>query len=94
MSKRNVYDEYSPKAGPRGTSTTENLKYWSGRAHANSKLAPRATDKPVRLPSTGGVASVHSTSAEPRSKPAVDKRMTDGPRRGYMSGVRRTIGGV
>jgi hypothetical protein len=39
--------------GPKGAGRDEkNLDYWSNRANKNSEIAPRASDGPMRLPST------------------------------------------
>ena len=39
--------------GPKGEASAErNLDYWSNRASKNSEIAPRASEGPMRLPST------------------------------------------
>jgi len=93
--------EYSdPTRGPHGQSTVQNIRYWSNRASANSTPHSIARDDPHKgkpqpnldlptLRSNGGAPKLHSTSARPRTKPEVDARMVDGPRRGFMPGVKR-----
>ena len=52
-----------------------NIDRWSGRAEANSQLAPRATDKPMSLPSTGKRVSLRDTNMQPKVNRKADAAM-------------------
>jgi hypothetical protein len=95
MSRIDRLKEYSnPRHGPQGAGRDQkNLDYWSDCAKANSKLAPRASDGPMDLPSTTNrQMGLRSTKSAPREGDArtvakADKNVVgDSP---YLSGVRR-----
>ncbi len=72
----------------KGTSTKANLDYWSDRAKANSKCSPRASDGPMKLPSTGGKVNVRDTGMRPyaqRGNPAEENH----PTRAYEESLKR-----
>jgi hypothetical protein len=89
--------EYNGK--PRGLQgegrSEKNLEGWSARATANSKIAPRATDKPMELPSTK--VTSRPTTMRPVEQRKIDRLMKgDEPSdlntagSSYMRGIRRT----
>ena len=90
--------EYSdPMRGPHGSaSDAQNLKDWEDRATANSKIAPRASNGPMKLPSTGRKMETRDTSMSPKASRKVDAQMrgkddlnhvADGS--DYMKSIRR-----
>jgi hypothetical protein len=57
-------EDYAKMKGPKGAGRTEkNLDYWSDRASKNSKVAPRASDGQMKLPSTK--VNVRDSSMKP-----------------------------
>ena len=54
MSRQDRLREYAdPTRGPRGPGRDQaNIDAWSARAKENSKIAPRASDGEMKLPST------------------------------------------
>ncbi|MGB6400471.1 MAG: hypothetical protein WBF73_33020 [Bradyrhizobium sp.] len=78
-----------------------NIDRWSERASENSEIAPRASDKPMDLPSTTNrQLGLRSTKSAPRTDAATDARMVDARTAAkddtnfvgdssYMRGVRR-----
>jgi hypothetical protein len=95
MSRLDRLKEYSnPRHGPQGAGRDhKNLDYWSGRAEANSEIAPRASDGPMHLPSTK--MSLRDTEMGPKVSRKVDARaraMADTNVSGgsaYLRGIRR-----
>jgi hypothetical protein len=101
MSRMDRLKEYAKPLRPQNwqgeTNDMANIDRWSGRATANSHLAPRATgiDETVMPHSTGKSMDMRSTTTAPREARNVDKRMVakddmnnvgDSP---YLRGVRR-----
>jgi hypothetical protein len=96
MSRQDRLKAYSdPTRGPHGCGRDqENLDYWSDRAEANSAIAPRASDGPMRLTSTK--VNTRDSSMKPFRSRNVDDAMREakadlndsggGP---FMRGVRR-----
>jgi hypothetical protein len=95
MTRLDRLKEYSnPLHGPQGAGRDQaNVDYWSARAKENSKVAPRASNGPMKLPSTK--VNVRDTSMRPREARNADKRMVakddlnvegSSP---YLRGVRR-----
>jgi hypothetical protein len=87
MSRQSRLDELKdPQHGPQGSASWKpNLDYFSERASANSKLAPRASgpvlggpqgthgkDAP-KLPSTGGKVALRDTAAKPKVAHRLDR---------------------
>jgi hypothetical protein len=69
---------------------------WEAEAHRNSKVAPRASNGPMKLPSTGRKMEARDTSMRPRTSRKVDAAMrgrddlnhvSDGS--DYMKSIRR-----
>jgi hypothetical protein len=75
MSRLERLKEYAnPRHGPQGAGRDQkNLDYWSDRAEANSEIAPRASDGPMRLPSTK--VNTRDTAMGPKVSRGVDARM-------------------
>jgi hypothetical protein len=75
MSRIERLKEYSrPLDGPHGQSSHKgNIDYWSERASANSQIAPRAKDGPMKLPSTK--VNVRDSSMKPKVSRNVDRLM-------------------
>lgn len=77
--------------GPSGASRDPaNLKYWSDRAEANSKIAPRARSGEMRLPDTdsgSGVPWKNSHKGDMRATAKADKNDVGAS---FMPGTRRT----
>jgi hypothetical protein len=75
MSSLDRLREYAkPMKGPHGAaSSPENLAEWSERASANSKIAPRAKDGEMSLPSTK--VKVRDSSMKPLVSRNVDRQM-------------------
>jgi hypothetical protein len=68
MSRLDRLKEYAAERGPKGASRDQaNLDHWERRASENSKIAPRATNKSMELPSTGEV-KLRPTSMAPSRK--------------------------
>jgi hypothetical protein len=71
-----------------------NIDRWSARASENSKIAPRASDGEMKLPSTGKM-DVRDTGMGPKVSRKVDARMAakQNPNfvgeTSYMRGIRR-----
>src|SRR5689334_2941597 len=58
---------YQQMKGPKGESSdARNLDYWARRAEANSQLAPRASNGPMKLPSTGKRVETRDTAMQPK----------------------------
>jgi hypothetical protein len=85
----------NPQKGPHGAGRDQaNIDYWSDRATENSKIAPRASDGPMRLTSTK--QDVRDTGMRPYRSRSVDNVMKEakadlddvgsGP---FMRGIRR-----
>ena len=76
MSRLQRLKEYSdPMKGPHGAaSAQENIDHWSARATSNSAVAPRASDGPMRLPSTGKRMGTRSTEMKPKASRNADAR--------------------
>ena len=56
--------DYAAQKGPKGeASSQKNLDYWAGYSTENSKLAPRASDGPMKLSSTK--VNTRDTSMKP-----------------------------
>lgn len=97
MSRIDRLKEYSaPMKGPHGAASDEaNIDAWSDRATANSKIAPRASDGPMKLLSTGKTMVVRDTGSKPFASRNVDRKMAgkDDPNNvgssQFMPGVRR-----
>lgn len=87
----------NPQKGPHGCGRDqENLDYWSDRAKANSNLGTRASDGPMRLPSTKVTA--RDTGMKPYRSRSVDNVMKeakadtdDSGGSSFMRGVRRQV---
>ena len=77
MSRIDRLKEYAdPMKGPHGAaSSKENLDEWSARATANSEIAPRASDKPMKLPNSGKAMATRDTAAKPFASRKVDQAM-------------------
>jgi hypothetical protein len=98
MSRMDRLKELSnPLHGPQGAGRDQkNLDYWADCATANSKLAPRASNGPMDLPSTTNrQMGLRGTKSAPRSSAEIDARMRGkddlnnvGDSR-YLRGVRR-----
>src|SRR4051812_45417570 len=75
MSRQDRLKEYAnPRHRPQGASRDQkNVDAWADRAAANSKLAPRATDGPIRLPSA--MVNIRNTAMAPKVSRGVDARM-------------------
>jgi len=98
MSRMDRLKEYSnPRHGAQGAGRDQkNIDYWADCAKANSQIAPRATDKPMDLPSTTNrQMGLRSTKSAPRTSAEIDARMRgkddlnnvdESP---YLRGVRR-----
>jgi hypothetical protein len=87
----------NPQKGPHGAGRDQaNIDYWSDRATENSKIAPRASDGPMRLTS-GKVMNTRDTGMQPYRSRNVDARMKaldDMDVAGdinFMPGVRRQV---
>jgi hypothetical protein len=85
-----------PARGPHGAGRDlANIDYWSDRAKENSAIAPRASDGPMRLPSTK--QDVRDTEMRPYRSRSADARMKaldDMDVAGdinFMPGVRRQV---
>lgn len=67
----------SPTRGPQGAThgEIERIDPWSARATANSQLAPRASDKPMKLPNTGKAVKTRDTAAKPFASRNVNSAM-------------------
>lgn len=53
VTRKSRIEAYARMEGPCGAGRDEkNLDYWTDRAAENSKIAPRASDGPMKLPST------------------------------------------
>src|SRR5689334_16227047 len=77
MSSIERLKQYARMEGPAGTSTKENIEFWSARASANSQIAPRAAGsrasngKPMpnldlpTVPDTGKKMVLRDTSMQP-----------------------------
>ncbi len=86
---------YAKMEGPAGAGRDQsNIDYWSRRAEANSQLAPRASDGPIKLPKTN--VTTRDTSGKRYNAGPINARMVakqdenfagSSP---YMKGVRRT----
>ena len=95
MSRMDRLRQYQdPTAGPQGASRdARNLAQWSKRAEQNSQIAPRASDGPMRLPSTN--VSTRDTSMGPKVSRSVDAHMRGKSDENhvdeadYLPGVRR-----
>ena|SRR5258708_29066355 len=76
MSRLDRLKEYSnPMRGQPGAGRDEkNLEYWADRAKENSRLAPRASDGEMKLPSTGKRTDLRDTAAAPRQSRNADAR--------------------
>jgi hypothetical protein len=96
MSRLSRLEEYAdPMRGPHGSaSDAQNLKDWSDEATRNSKIAPRASDGPMNLPSTK--VNVRDSAMAPKVSRNVDRAMrgkndlnhvSDGS--DYMKSIRR-----
>ena len=75
MSRQDRVKEYAnPRHGPQGAGRDQkNIDAWSARATANSQIAPRASDGPMKLPSTGK-QTVRDTSMAPKAARKIDAR--------------------
>jgi hypothetical protein len=71
------------------------VNYWQGHATENSKIAPHASDGPMRLPDTG--VKTRPTTMRPIHSTKVDALMRGNDELnhkrgvGSMPGVRRTV---
>lgn len=75
MSRQDRLKEYATMKGPAGeASSKKNLDYWADCATQNSQIAPRASDGPMRLPSTGKM-NARDTDKVPFRSRSVDARM-------------------
>jgi hypothetical protein len=85
----------NPMKGPHGAGRDPaKIDYWSDRAKQNSKIAPRASDGEMKLPSTGKRTDLRKTTSSPRTYREIDKRMagkSDLNHTGssYMKSIRR-----
>ena len=96
MSRQDRLEQYAdPMRGPHGCGRDQaNIDAWSARAKENSKIAPRASDGAMHLPSTRMTA--RDTGMQPYRSRSVDNAMKeakadmnvegDGP---FMRSVRR-----
>ena len=77
MSRLDRLKEYAnPQHGPHGAaSDKENIRFWQDRASENSKLAPRTSDGPMKLPDTGKSMEVRPTEMKAREPRKVNARM-------------------
>jgi hypothetical protein len=86
----------NPQRGPHGAGRDmANVDFWSARASENSRIAPRASDGPPKLPSTK--VNVRDTSMRPyasrKSGDVIEQAKAslnnsgDSP---YLRGIRRT----
>jgi hypothetical protein len=99
MSRISRLREYSnPANGQPGPGRDpKNIEYWSARASENSQIAPRASDGPMKLPSTGKSMAARPTDMRPKIAHKIDRLMagTDPDDKNmvgdssYMRGVRR-----
>ena len=85
-----------PTRGPHGAGRDqENLRYWQDRAKENSELAPRASDGPMRLPSTK--VNARDSEMKPFRSRNVDNAMKEAKAdlndvgSSYMRGIRRGV---
>ena len=76
MSRIDRLKEYAnPMHGPHGAGSDKgNLDYWSERASANSKIAPRAKGGEMKLPSTK--VAMRDTSMKPKITHKIDRLMS------------------
>jgi hypothetical protein len=77
MSRISRLKEYAkPTSGPQGAThgDIKRIEPWSDRATANSQLAPRASDGPIKLPDTGKVTT-RDTASKPFASRNVDQAM-------------------
>jgi hypothetical protein len=95
MTVKRLKEYAHPTKGPHGAaSSKENLDCWADRAKSNSKIAPRASDGEMKLPSTGKM-DVRDTGMGPKVSRKVDARMAakQNPNfvgeSSYMRGIRR-----
>lgn len=97
MGRLDRLKEYqNPRHGPQGAGRDQaNLDYWADCAKKNSQLAPRASDGPMKLPSTK--VNTRDTAMGPKVSRNVDALMrgrgdlnhvTDGDSK-YLATVRR-----
>jgi len=72
VSRESRIAEYAKMKGPSGAGRDQqNLDHWSNRAAKNSEVAPRASNGPMRLPSTK--VNTRDTSMKPYAR-KVDAR--------------------
>jgi len=94
MTRIDRLKSYQKMEGPKGAGRDmANIDYWSNRAETNSELAPRASDGPMRLPSTR--VSVRDTEMGPKVSRSVNARMAAKADKNdvgstFMPNVRRT----
>jgi hypothetical protein len=95
MSLEKRLKAYATTRGPHGAGRDQaNIDYWSDRATENSKIAPRASDGEMRLPSTKVTA--RDTGMQPYRSRSVDNAMkeakadlNDEGGSAYIRGIRR-----
>lgn len=86
----------NPQKGPHGAGRDQaNIDYWSDRAKENSAIAPRASDGPMKLPSTK--VNARDSEMKPYRSRSVDNAMKEAKAdmndigSSYMRGIRRTV---
>jgi len=92
---RDLKQYADPKKGSHGAaSSKKNLAYWSDRASANSKIAPRASDSQMQLPNNGKTMTLRETGKKPIEQRKIDRLMAgkddlNNAGSSYMRGIRR-----